>query len=172
MTRDTPGSSSHQPNDAEPGQQIERLLVELREGEKQGWVHFVGRREFVTRIAAFDADKSTRLILDAKSVRFQRVVPHNQRQPKAGARATRIRRPPGTHLARGAAFLLTKEAYRRYVYPVIADLQHEYIEAVVAGEELRARWIAVRGWLQVIPGWLVAFAGGLVGWVVKKMLSS
>lgn len=79
-----------------------------------------------------------------------------------------IQRPPGTHLARCGRFLLTREAYRLYVQPVIADMQHEYCEAIAAGEELRARWIALRGWLLVVPGWLVGVAGRLV----RKMFSA
>ncbi len=67
---------------------------------------------------------------------------------------------PGYRLATAAKFLLTRAAFKRYVAPVIADMQEEYIQDIVSGREGHARWIAVRVWLLVIPGWLCAFVAG------------
>lgn len=75
---------------------------------------------------------------------------------KAGA----IILPPGYRLSALARFFLTRDAYRRYVGQVIADMQTEYIQAIAVRDEWRARWIQTRGWLLVIPGWLYALVAG------------
>jgi hypothetical protein len=75
---------------------------------------------------------------------------------------------PGVTLNRVTQFLLTREAHRRYVAPVIADMQEEYCEALAAGRKQHGRWIAVRGHLLVIPGWLY---GALVR-AVKQLFSA
>jgi hypothetical protein len=67
----------------------------------------------------------------------------------------RIQLAPGVRLARLCRFLLTLAAYKRYVEPVIADMHEEYYAALDAHEYLHAKWIAVRVWFLVIPGWLV-----------------
>jgi ferric-dicitrate binding protein FerR (iron transport regulator) len=64
---------------------------------------------------------------------------------------------PGTRLTSIARFVLTKEGFQRYVAPAIADMQEEYVEAVAKGDERHAQWIAIRGHLLVIPGWLYGF---------------
>lgn len=68
--------------------------------------------------------------------------------------------PPGYRLSALARFFLTRDAYRRYVGQVIADMQTEYIQAIAVRDEWRARWIQTRGWLLVIPGWLYALVAG------------
>lgn len=68
--------------------------------------------------------------------------------------------PRGYRLAAAAKFLLPRAAYKRYVEPVIADMQEESIQDILAGRKWHARWISVRGWLLVIPGWLYAFVTG------------
>jgi hypothetical protein len=68
--------------------------------------------------------------------------------------------PPGYKLAAIARFLLTREAFKRYVAPTIADMQEEYIEAASRGHKWHARWITLRGHLLVIPGWGYALVFG------------
>jgi len=77
----------------------------------------------------------------------------------------RISRQPGSLLVVIAEFLLTKEAYERYVRPVIADAQYEYAEAIEAGRTTKARWILVRVWFLVVPGWAWGLAARLAGWL-------
>ena len=67
---------------------------------------------------------------------------------------------PGRMLVYAAKFLLTPIACKRYVEPVIADMQQEYAEAVAAGRPQHARWIALRVYLLVMPGWLYALIAG------------
>lgn len=80
----------------------------------------------------------------------------------------RVRLPPGHRLAVVAEFLLTRGAFKRYVAPVIADMQEEYIEAIAAGHEWHARWIAVRGHLLVIPNWLYAVIVGKLAALLRR----
>jgi hypothetical protein len=68
--------------------------------------------------------------------------------------------PPCYRLARIAGFLLTRRAFKKYVWPVIADAQDECYEAIRAGREWHAWWICVRCWFLVAPGWLYAFLAG------------
>jgi hypothetical protein len=74
-----------------------------------------------------------------------------------GRQVKLVQTVPGTRLSEITRFLLAKGSYRRYVVPVIADMQHEYVEAIAAGDKWHARWIAVRGHLLVLPGWLYGF---------------
>ena len=76
--------------------------------------------------------------------------------------------PPGFRLAEVLRFLLTRKAFERFVAPTIADMQEEYVDALVAGRIWHARWIAVRGHLLVIPGWLYAFFAGKLSEFLKK----
>jgi ferric-dicitrate binding protein FerR (iron transport regulator) len=80
----------------------------------------------------------------------------------------KILMPPGTRIAAIAEFLLTRETYRRYVKPIIADMQDEYIEHLARGHKWRARWIAARGHFLVVPGWIYA----LVTRAVKRIFSA
>lgn len=68
--------------------------------------------------------------------------------------------PPGYRLASIARLFLTRDAFDRYVAPVIADMQEEYTVAVTDGRTGRARWICIRGHMLVIPGWLYGFFSG------------
>jgi Domain of unknown function (DUF4880) len=74
--------------------------------------------------------------------------------------SSKIASPPGNRLAHAAKFLLTPNAYKRYVAPVIADMQQEYADAVAAGRPHYARWIALRVYLLIVPGWLHALVAG------------
>jgi len=91
-----------------------------------------------------------------------------RRQEDVRNRVPRVVRAPGVMLHRTAKFLLTRDAHRRYVEPVIADMQHEYFEAIVAGREWSARWIALRGHVLVIPGWLF----GLLAHAQRRLFKS
>lgn len=76
--------------------------------------------------------------------------------------------PPGTRLARATAFILTRDAYRKFVVPTIADMQFEYCDSLAAGRLWHARWIAIRGHLLVLPG----CAYGLLARAVSRLLST
>jgi len=73
-----------------------------------------------------------------------------------------VRLPPGYRLTAVARFLLPEALFKRYVWPTIADMQWEYIEALSAGHVWQARWIAMRGHLLVIPPWVYAFLAGKI----------
>lgn len=77
---------------------------------------------------------------------------------------------PGTALAHWLQMLLSPKAYKMYVYPVIADAQHEYQEAATAGRQWHARWIWLRMYLCVVPGWVYAFGARLLAsWLEGKL---
>jgi len=92
------------------------------------------------------------------------VLRGNAAQPSS----PRIALAPGVWLNRVTRFLLTRDAHRRYVEPVILDMQTEYCDALAAGHVWHARWIAIRGHLLVLPGWLY----GLVARAVRRMFSA
>lgn len=60
--------------------------------------------------------------------------------------------PPGSGVARLAQIILTRGAYKIYVQPHIADMQHEYIEvlAKVGIENAHTRWIRARGYALIL----------------------
>lgn len=76
--------------------------------------------------------------------------------------------PPGYRLAAALGFLLTRKAYKRFVEPQIADMQHEYIDALACGHDGHARWISVRGHLLVIPGCVYAFVIGKISELLRR----
>ena len=81
-------------------------------------------------------------------------------EPRARARRAakaRIALPPGILLDRLTRFLLTREAHRRFVRPVIADMQSEYAAALAEGDLWHARWIRIRGYFLVVPGYVYGF---------------
>ena len=59
--------------------------------------------------------------------------------------------------------LITRRAYDKLVAPVIADAQHEYVEAVKAENDWHAWWIGVRLYVIVWPGWVYGLIAGAVG---------
>jgi hypothetical protein len=79
----------------------------------------------------------------------------------------RIAMAPGSQLAAIAEFVLTRASYKRYVRPIIADMQEEYIDCIAHGREWKARWVAVRGHFLVVPSWIYA----LLSRVAKRLLS-
>jgi hypothetical protein len=47
-------------------------------------------------------------------------------------------------------------------------MQEEYVEAIAAGDEAHARWIAARGHLLVVPNWLYAFIAGKLAALLRR----
>lgn len=72
----------------------------------------------------------------------------------------RVKLAPGCRLTAIARFLLPEALFKRYVWPTIADMQDEYIDALAASDLWHARWIVARGHLLVIPGCVYAFLAG------------
>jgi hypothetical protein len=58
--------------------------------------------------------------------------------------------PTVQRLASVMRWMLSKEAYLRYVEPHIADIQQEHPQAIAAGRVWHARWIIVRGCCQML----------------------
>jgi hypothetical protein len=58
--------------------------------------------------------------------------------------------PPGSTLRRIFAFVYSKKDYTRVFGPAIDDIQFEYIEALAAGEQWRARWVCIRGFFTLV----------------------
>jgi hypothetical protein len=87
--------------------------------------------------------------------------------PAPKRRAVRVVLAPGTRVGWVFGVVMTRRAFRRYVYPAIAEMQTEYFEALAAGRRGHARWIAIRGHFLLIPGWLY----GLVAQAVRRVFS-
>jgi ferric-dicitrate binding protein FerR (iron transport regulator) len=79
----------------------------------------------------------------------------------------KINMAPGSRLAAIAEFLLTRASYKRYVRPIIADMQEEYIDCIAHRREWKARWVVVRGHFLVVPSWIYT----LISRVAKQLLS-
>jgi hypothetical protein len=52
---------------------------------------------------------------------------------------------PGGWLERISRFTFSTKIFAHVYEPMIADMRHEYIEALAAGEKWHARWIHTRG---------------------------
>jgi hypothetical protein len=55
-----------------------------------------------------------------------------------------ISQPPGAILSNVADFLCSKKSCASVIDPLIADMQHEYFEALSKGRTNKARWIRIR----------------------------
>jgi hypothetical protein len=84
-------------------------------------------------------------------------------------KSNRLLMPPGVALAKVSRFLLPPKAWRTYIRPIIADMQEEYCLAISKGDLWHARWIALRGHLQVFfPGGLLGMLSYLFNQIVAK----
>jgi hypothetical protein len=61
------------------------------------------------------------------------------------------------------------KVYKGYVYPRISDMQWEFVDALAAGQRIRARWIVLLGHLSLIPGWVYAH---IAEWLQKHFSGS
>jgi hypothetical protein len=70
--------------------------------------------------------------------------------------------PPGVGLSRFLAALLSRSVFATYVRPTIADMQHEYIEAVADDPACATFWIKVRGYASILLPFMYALVAPLV----------
>ena len=63
----------------------------------------------------------------------------------------RVTMPPGWLIGAVANFLCSQKTYDLIAKPAIADMQHEYFEALAEGRKIKAVWVRVRG---VLSFWL------------------
>jgi len=82
-------------------------------------------------------------------------------------RKKRVLGPPGYWLARFARAVLIDDGFRRYVQPMVADMQHEYMESLAAGHKEKANWVLFRGYLFVFPASIYALWSCLVRRILK-----
>ena len=68
----------------------------------------------------------------------------------APKRDIRIRKPPAHTLVSIASALLSASAYKRYVEPHIADIYHEYFEAISNDDEREAKKVVFWGYLRAL----------------------
>jgi len=70
-------------------------------------------------------------------------------------------RAPGAKLHSLAKFLLTAEAYRRYVEPHLADIYLEYNNALATGDIKAANRVVWRGYFEVVKPFAYGLARSL-----------
>ena len=138
-----------------------RRLVDLSEA-----MDYLARKGFTLhgcdeRTIAFKEGTDTRayIVLEVPHAFF---IPVDMEED-SGLRRLRmvpVQRPIGSCLSRLTLLFLTHEAHRRFVEPVIRDMQVEYFHELACGRIWNARWIAVCGHLRVIPGWVY-------GWMMR-----
>lgn len=55
---------------------------------------------------------------------------------------------PGSRLDAFAEFVFSRRTYEFVLQPALADLQHEYFEALSAGRTRKAQWVRLRGYVR------------------------
>jgi hypothetical protein len=77
---------------------------------------------------------------------------NNLRMIWTGSRADspRLHRAPGFTLLRVAEFVYSKKVFEEIIQPTIIDFQGEYVEALAAGRNWKARWVLLRGYWSFI----------------------
>ena len=143
----------------------------------RGLVRLLGKAEDVKAateelrahfVAKFE-DPRTWMAIDELLDMAQQEVISSRLAPRASRkREDVLALPPGYRLAKIARFLLTRGAFKRYIAPTIADMQDEYVDAVASDHRWHARWIAVRGHLLVIPGWIYALIAGKLAALLRQ----
>ena len=68
----------------------------------------------------------------------------------SGSKAVVILSAPGLRLNAIAAFVCSKQLHERVFQQVIAEMQHEYFEALKDGHERKAQWVMWRGRLSFV----------------------
>ena len=58
--------------------------------------------------------------------------------------------PPGLSLSALAQFIYSRKIYDRVFQPILADMQHEYFEALKDGQQRKAQWVMWRGRLSFV----------------------
>jgi len=98
---------------------------------------------------------------------FLRVIFSSSFLPKGGKQG-KVILPPGTLTGSVLKFLMKPAAFRRWVYPALAEMQEEYFEALRDGRHGYARCVWIRGLIYLIPGgvWGLFFA------TLKKLFTS
>ena len=69
---------------------------------------------------------------------------------RANVKHPRIIHPPGLILCRFIGFFCSAKTLKCLVEPTISDFQFEYFEALSHNEKLRAKWIVVKGYLNLL----------------------
>lgn len=78
-----------------------------------------------------------------------------------------LHKPPGHQIGRFVTFFYSERTKARVFDPIIADLQHEYIEALGKGEKWKAGWVRVRGYWGF---WKAVGLQTVIGQIVGRIL--
>lgn len=65
----------------------------------------------------------------------------------------RVSSPPGTTLSSIADFFSSKKTRKLILTPIIADMQEEYFDALMADRIWKARWVRIRGCCAFWQSW-------------------
>ena len=82
--------------------------------------------------------------------------------------SARILSAPGTTLMRIAEFCFSRRTCTGVLEPVVADMQHEYFEALAAGRERKAKMVLARGYAAFVAA---VIANTVVGRIVRGALA-
>lgn len=74
--------------------------------------------------------------------------------------------PPGTRLRRVLGFVFSRKTMEAVFDSTIADMQREWLDAEIAGRLGHARWIRIRGYLEILRALLVLAPTSLARLVV------
>jgi len=145
-----------------------RLQAAWRQGDRLARLRPLDGRVDADLLGVFNKDLLLGCRNDPRAKKSRQLAPTANTKPRETEREKKIVLLPGTRLAAIAEFLLTRAIFRRYVRPIIADMQDEYVECIARGERWRAHWVAVRGHFLVVPGWVYA----LVSRAVRKFFGA
>jgi NDP-sugar pyrophosphorylase family protein len=115
--------------------QQDAVRIELRDTEEA--------REFVKLAGTIQSDdqQASRMHV-VKNLERMFYVKSSPEKPKS----TRIVRPPGSRLVSLADFFCSPKTLERVIRPAIADLQHEYCQALAENRKDKAIWVCIRGY--------------------------
>lgn len=130
----------------QPGEGFRSFLVEeLREAYEQDEVFtWKGPIKFDP-----DIDEKLRQAIEGKlppkKRTFSYTLPKSHSDAPTDSEAPKLHKPPLVGLRNVSKILFSKKVSDQVFVQLIEDVEEEYYEALEAGENVRARWIRIRG---------------------------
>jgi hypothetical protein len=105
------------------------------------------RYELVQNIDRAQRARAELLSLEAERARLPSILPS----------FARVSGPPGARIARLLRWIYSAKTFSTVFAPTIADMQHEYFEALRERHQLQAEWIRVRAVLDIAQSVVMQF---------------
>lgn len=145
---------------------LDRLLAELATALKTGHQAESARSTLLEVAAYFNSlaysETHDRIVRDLQKIIAARVL-------DVGGLNTNVAivLPPGLRLRRILEFLVSRKTMERVFEPALADMQSEWLDAIVADRPWKARWVRVRGYYAIAKAAGLQSVVGLVKQAVR-----